>query len=50
MTGDINIDSQLLGISQNNPISIFDSPPQVENASSALNPPEGDFRGVTVHL
>ena len=47
---DIDIESSLLGTSQNNPISISDSPPQVENASSALNPPEGDFRGVTVHL
>ena len=34
ITGDINIDSQLLGTSQNNPMSVFDSPPQVENASS----------------
>ena len=34
MNGDIDIDSQLLGTSQNNPMSVFDSPPQVENASS----------------
>ena len=31
---DIDIESSLLGTSQNNPISIFDSPPQVENAFS----------------
>ena len=31
---DIDIDSPLLGISQNNPMSFSDSPPQVENASS----------------
>ena len=34
MNGDIDIDSQLLGTSQNNPISVSDSPPQVENVSS----------------
>ena len=38
MNGDIEIDSQFLGMSQNNPVSVFDSPPppppQVENASS----------------
>ena len=36
MNGDIEIDSQLLGTSQNTPLSVFDSPPlsQVENASS----------------
>ena len=31
---DIDIDSQLLGTSQNNPMSVFNSPPQVKNASS----------------
>nr|POF01950.1 hypothetical protein CFP56_06402 [Quercus suber] len=35
MNGDIEIDSQLLGTSQNTPMSVSDSPPQVENASSA---------------
>ena len=34
MNGDIEIDSQLLGTSQNTPMSVFDSPPQVETASS----------------
>ena len=34
INGDIDIDSPLLGISQNNPMSFSDSPPQVENASS----------------
>nr|POE91671.1 hypothetical protein CFP56_18621 [Quercus suber] len=34
MNGDIEIDSELLGTSQNTLMSIFDSPPQVENASS----------------
>ena len=36
MNGDIETDSQLLGTSQNTPMSVFDSPPppQVENASS----------------
>ena len=34
MNGDIEIDSQLLGTSQNTPMSVSDSPPQVENASS----------------
>ena len=38
MNGDIEIDSQLLGTSQNTPTSISDSPPppppQVENTSS----------------
>ena len=36
MNGDIEIDSQLLGTSQNTPLLVFDSPPlpQVENASS----------------
>ena len=40
MNGDIEIDSQFLGTSQNTPMSVFDSPPppppqpQVENASS----------------
>ena len=32
ITGDINIDSQLLGTSQNTPMSVSDSPSQVENA------------------
>ena len=32
--GDIEIDSQLLGISQNTPMSVSNSPPQVENTSS----------------
>ena len=35
MNGDIEIDSQLLGTSQNTPMSISNSPPQVENASSS---------------
>ena len=38
MNGDIEIDSQLLGMSQNTPVSVSDSPPppplQVENDSS----------------
>ncbi|XP_075672454.1 uncharacterized protein LOC142641999 [Castanea sativa] len=34
MNGDIEIDSQLLGTSQNTPVSVSDSPPEVENASS----------------
>ncbi|XP_030970358.1 glycine-rich RNA-binding, abscisic acid-inducible protein-like [Quercus lobata] len=36
MNGDIEIDSQLLGMSQNTPMSVSDSPPpsQVENVSS----------------
>ena len=34
MNRDIEIDSQLLGTSQNSPMSVFDSLPQVENASS----------------
>ena len=34
MNGDIEIDSQLLGMSQNTPMSVSDSPPQVENTSS----------------
>ncbi|XP_050259048.1 uncharacterized protein LOC126704052 [Quercus robur] len=34
INGDIEIDSQLLGTSQNTPMSVSDSPPQVENASS----------------
>ena len=33
MNADIYIDSQLLGTSQNTPMSISDSRPQVENAS-----------------
>ena len=31
---DIDIDLPLLGTSQNNPMSFFDFPPHVENASS----------------
>ena len=34
MNGDIEIDSQILGMSQNTPMSVSDSPPQVENTSS----------------
>ena len=40
MNGDIEIDSQFIGTSQNTPVSVYDSPPppppppQVENASS----------------
>ena len=34
MNGDIEIESQLLGTSQNSPMSVFDSLPQVENVSS----------------
>ena len=34
MNGDIEIDSQLLRTSQNTLMSVSDSPPQVENASS----------------
>ena len=34
MNGDTEIESQLLGTSQNSPMSVFDSLPQVENASS----------------
>ena len=37
MNGDIEIDSQFLGTSQNTPVSVSDSPPplpQVKNASS----------------
>ena len=34
MNADIDIDSQLLKTSQNTPMSVFDSPPQVENVSS----------------
>ena len=34
MNGDIDIDSQLLGTSQNTPVSVSNSPPQVENVSS----------------
>ena len=32
MNGDIETDSQLLGTSQNTPMSVSDSPSQVENA------------------
>ena len=34
MNGDIEIDSQLSGMSQNTPMSVSDSPPQIENTSS----------------
>ena len=34
MNGDIEIESQLLGTSQNSPMSVSNSLPQVENASS----------------
>ena len=38
MNGDIEIDSQFLGTSQNTPMSVFDSPPlpqpQIENVFS----------------
>ena len=34
MNGDIEINSQLLGMSQNTLMSVSSSPPQVENASS----------------
>ncbi|KAF3959467.1 hypothetical protein CMV_015724 [Castanea mollissima] len=34
MNGDIEIDSQILGTSQNTPVSVSDNPPEVENASS----------------
>ena len=34
MNGDIIIDSQLLGTSQSNSMSVSDSPPQFENVSS----------------
>ena len=34
MNEDIEIDSQLLGMFQNTPMSVSDSPPQVENTSS----------------
>ena len=38
MNGDIEIDSQFIGTSQNTPVSVYDSPPppppQVENAYS----------------
>ncbi|KAK9997568.1 hypothetical protein SO802_022254 [Lithocarpus litseifolius] len=34
MNGDIEIDSQFLGTTQNTPMSVFDSPPQVETTSS----------------
>ena len=33
MNGDIEIDSQFIGTSQNTPVSVSDSPPLVENAS-----------------
>ena len=41
--GYIDIDSLLLGISQNNPMSFFDSPPQVENASSMKAKQDSNF-------
>ena len=34
INGDIDIDSPLLGISQNNPMPFFDSPPQDKHDSS----------------
>ena len=34
INGDIDIDSPLLGIPQNNPMSFSNSPPQAKNASS----------------
>ena len=34
MNEDIEIDSQVLGMSQNTPMSVSDSPPQIENTSS----------------
>ena len=43
MTGDIIIDSQLLGTSQNTPMSVSDSPPQVENASSIKGKRDTNF-------
>ena len=45
MNGDIEIDSQLLGTSQNTPMSICDSPPppQVENASSIKGKWDSNF-------
>ena len=44
MNEDIHIDSQLLGTSQNNPMSISDSPPQVENVSSTKGKQGTNFR------
>ena len=43
MNGDIDIDSQLLGTSQNTPMSVSDSPPQVENASSIKGKRDTNF-------
>nr|POF26580.1 glutathione s-transferase t3 [Quercus suber] len=43
MNGDIEIDSQLLGTSQNTPMSVSDSPPQVENASSTKGKQDSNF-------
>ena len=43
MTGDIIIGSQLLGTSQNNPMSVSDSPPQFENVSSTKGKRGTDF-------
>ena len=43
INGDIDIDSPLLRISQNNPMSFFDSPPQVENASSMKAKQDSNF-------
>ena len=47
MNGDIEIDSQFLGTSQNTPMSVSDSspppPPQVENASSTKGKQDSNF-------
>ncbi|KAL0017290.1 hypothetical protein SO802_004359 [Lithocarpus litseifolius] len=45
MTGDIEIDSQFLGTSQNTHVSVFDSPPppQVENATSTKRKRDSNF-------
>ena len=45
MNEDIEIDSQFLGTSQNNPVSVSDSPPppQVENASSTKGKQDSNF-------
>ena len=47
MNGDIEIDSQFLGTSQNTPVSISNSPPppppQVENASSTKGKQDSNF-------
>ena len=47
MNGDIEIDSQFIGTSQNTPVSVYDSPPppppQVENASSTKGKQGSNF-------